>query len=81
VKCHIVTSLAIAQAVAFLVILRPTRVLFQSKFSFSFFNYLHLFILFLPLFTFENDRRAVGFSTCCDRNYTIITEHIFRMSH
>jgi hypothetical protein len=31
------------------------------------------FIFFLPLFTFENDRNAVGFSTCYDRNcYRVI---------
>jgi hypothetical protein len=28
-----------------------------------FFNSLHLFIFFLPLFTFKNERSAVGFST------------------
>jgi hypothetical protein len=31
--------------------------------SFIFFYSLHLFIFFLPLFTFENERRKVGFST------------------
>jgi hypothetical protein len=33
------------------------------------FNSLHLFIFFLPLFTFENDRSAVGFSTRLKLNY------------
>jgi hypothetical protein len=33
-----------------------------------FFKSLHVFIFFLPLFTFENERSAVDFSLCYDWN-------------
>jgi hypothetical protein len=42
IKCHFITSLAIAQAVAFLLMVRPTRVLFQGVLFFIFLVVMHI---------------------------------------
>jgi hypothetical protein len=71
VNCDIIMLSAIAQVVECLLMVLKN---FHYHVYYGYgdhqisFKSLHLFITFLPSFTFENDRRASGFSVCYYRN-------------